>query len=364
MPMWQAKGLAHAACPQITGKPTCLVLIESKGGINLTVAGWTPSDIQNRYNLPSSSKGSGQIVAIVDAYDNPNVASDLAAYRSEFDLGTAHFKKYNQEGKKRNYPSGNSMWGPEIDLDVEMVSATCPKCTIYLIEANGADEIDLDTAEAEAVKLGAHIISNSWICPGSNSCVDSSDFDTKGVVYLAASGDSGYNENGNPESLPTVVSVGGTVLSGGPSGWSETVWEFAGGGCSSNGGSSGEPKPSWQHDPDCTYRTDADVSAVAWNVAEYDTYGGEGGWVTVGGTSVATPINAGVFGLAGNASSQDAAKKFWTLKEKSVRNELHYISSGADGSCGDAYLCTAGTKQFGDYSGPAGWGTPNGIKAY
>ena len=93
-----------------------------------------------------------------------------------------------------------------------MVSAVCPNCTIYLVEANNADSSDLDIAEKEAVKLGAHIISNSWINYGSNNADDPSAFDQPGVLHLAASGDFGYNENGNPETLATVVSVGGTQL--------------------------------------------------------------------------------------------------------------------------------------------------------
>ena len=359
MPQWQAKGLARPACPQVVGIPTCQALIQSKSGISPLVSGWAPVDFQTRYNLPSSTKGSGQIVAIVDAYDNPNVATDLAAYRSNFGLGTATFKKYNQNGQQSNYPQGSTGWGVEIDLDVEMVSAVCPLCTIYLIEANGADTNDLDTAEAEAVTLGAHIISNSWICYGSNSCVDSTKFATPGVLYLAASGDAGYNENGNPESLGNVVSVGGTVLSKTGSNYSETAWSDAGGGCSNNGGGTGITKPSWQHDASCTYRTDSDVAAVAWNVAEYDTYG-EGGWFTVGGTSVASPLISGVYALAGNASSQTAAKQIWKLKNKKKKKFLHDITTGSNGSCGGSYLCT-GVK---GYDGPTGWGTPNGIKAF
>ena len=359
----QVKGYGQPACAQVVGRPTCLALIQSKSGISPAVAGWAPIDFQTRYNLPSGTKGSGQIVAIVDAYDNPDVAADLAVYRSNFGLGTANFTKYNQKGQTSNYPSGNSNWGVEIDLDVEMVSAVCPNCTIYLIEANSSNSSDLDASEAEAVKLGAHIVSNSFICYDSNSCDDVSDFDTPGVVYLAGSGDGGYNQNGNPESFASVVSVGGTNLLKSGSTYNETIWHGAGGGCSSNGGSSGVAKPSWQHDPDCTYRTTADVAAVASGVAEYDSYS-YGGWFTVGGTSVATPMTAGVFALAGNASSQNAGEKFWKLKKKKRNKELHYISSGNDGTCGSEYLCQAGTNQFGTYSGPGGWGTPNGLKAY
>jgi subtilase family serine protease len=247
-----------------------------------------------------------------------------------------------------------------------MVSAVCPKCTIYLIEANGADSGDLDTAEKTAVTLGAHIISNSWICYGSNSCVDPTAFNTSGVVYLAASGDFGYNQNGNPESLATVVSVGGTQLAKTGSKYSETVWNGAGGGCSSNGGSSGVTKPSWQHDPSCTWRTDSDVASEAGcspGVAEYDSYG-YGGWIQECGTSAASPLNAGVFALAGNASTQNAGSEFWKVIRHFRHPHLHNIFVGNNGSCGGSYLCTAGTHQFQSYNGPTGWGSPKGAGLY
>ncbi len=173
------------------------------------------------------------------------------------------------------------------------------------------------------------------------------------MVYLAASGDDGYNQNGAPEALANVVSVGGTIISKNGSTYSETVWTDAGSGCAT-----GITKPSWQHDTGCTYRTDSDVSAVAQFVAEYDSL--DGGWFTVAGTSVASPLTAAVFGLAGNASSQNAAKNFWTLKKKKYKKELHDITSGSNGSCGGSYLCT-GVK---GYDGPTGWGTPNGVKAF
>ncbi len=140
-----------------------------KPAMSPAAAGWAPADLQARYKLPSSTKGSGQIVAIVDAYDNPNVASDLATYRSNYDLGTANFTKYNQQGKTGNYPQGNTGWGIQIDLDVEMVSASCPLCTIYLIEANSADGSDLAASVREAVKLGVHIVNTSWGCAGSDA---------------------------------------------------------------------------------------------------------------------------------------------------------------------------------------------------
>ncbi len=323
------------------------------------VAGWAPSDLQAAYNLPSSSKGSGQIVAIVMAYDNPNVASDLATYRSYFGLPAANFYKYNQTGQQGNYPMGSTNWGVEIDLDVEMVSASCPNCTIYLVEANTNSISDFETAEAEAVTLGAHILSNSWICYGTfaDCGTRQSYFDTPGVTYVAAGGDHGYGAN-TPSAFGSVVSVGGTVLAKSGSKYKEVVWTGTGAGCAS-----GVTKPSWQHDPGCTYRTANDVAAVASDVAEYDSYG-YADWMTAGGTSVATPLIAGIYGLAGNASSQDAGKKFWTLTKQQRKKDLRVISEGSDGGCGGSYLCTAGTGQYQTYSGPSGWGSPNGIGAF
>ncbi|MGC2405343.1 MAG: S8 family serine peptidase [Candidatus Cybelea sp.] len=352
------------ACPAHRTQPRCLVLVHT--GVTGNVVGWTAPNLESAYSLTNAvgSKGSGQIVAIVDAYDNPNVAADLAKYRARFGLPRANFTKYNQNGQQSNYPAPDSSWGIEIDLDVEMASAACPNCTIYLIEANKDNAGDAETAEAEAVTLGAHIVSNSWGC-SSNTCVRSSYFNTPGVTYVAAAGDNGYGTMA-PMAFASVVAAGGTVLSrgGGERGWSEVVWPDSGAGCAF-----GVTKPSWQHDPDCSSRTANDVSAVAVGVAEYDSYA-YGGWITVDGTSISSPFIAGLFGLAGNATSQNGARTFWNRKHEH-RADLNHVTVGnVVGSCYASYLCVAGTRQYRtrgrprDYSGPTGWGTPNGIGAF
>ena len=141
--------------------------------------------------------------------------------------------------------------------------------------------------------------------------------------------------------MQRVVSVGGTLLSKNGSIYSEIVWPDTGGGCATE-----VAKPSWQHDPGCSERTTNDVAAVAWNVAEYDTYG-NGGWILSAARAFATPIIAGAFALAGNATKQDGGKIFWTLTEKKLQEDLHVISSGTD-DCPPrlrgSYLCTAGTE--------------------
>jgi subtilase family serine protease len=359
VPQWQALNLAHRACPEAgPGEVQCDLLILNKSPQNKE-PGWGARDIEAAYNLPSLSKGVGQIVAVVDVGDNPNVASDLAVYRSHYGLPKAKFYKYNQDGQQSHYPKPNPSWGAEIDLDVDMVSASCPNCTIYLIEANRFfNSTDIDKAETEAVKLGAHIINNSFEC--SAHCFQPKAFGAPGVTYVASAGDSAYFA-AEPSRFGSVVSVGGTLLSKRGSIYSEVVWPDTGGGCARD-----VTKPSWQHDPGCSGRTANDVAAVAWIVAEYDSYS-YSGWLVAGGTSIAAPIVAGAFALAGNADKQDGGKIFWTLTDKQRQEDLHVISSGSNGCprrLRGSYLCTAGTDEFGTYSGPSGWGTPNGIGAF
>jgi subtilase family serine protease len=364
VPQWQARNLAHRACPERrAGTAQCELLILNKSA-QFNERAWGAADIEAAYHLPSSSKGSGQIVAIVVAYDNPRVAKDLAVYRRHYRLPAAKFFKYNQDGQQRHYPKGDPGWGIEIDNDVDFVSASCPNCTIYLVESNSNDASDTEAAEAEAVKLGAHIVSNSFQCYGSLDCGDpnyANYFDTPGVTYVAAAGDDGYGV-GAPMAFASVVSAGGTLLSRSGSTYSEVVWPDTGGGCVA-----AITKPSWQHDPGCSGRTANDVAAVAWDVAIYDTYDAPG-WFGVAGTSIATPIVAGAFALAGNATKQDGGRTFWTLTKNGLKKDLHVISSGTDSYCpaslSGSYLCTAGTGQYNTYAGPTGWGTPNGVGAF
>lgn len=354
-----------AVCPDVLpGNAQCLALLRTDITPSTnppTLAGLTPADFQSAYKLPSSTKGATQVVAIVDAYDNPAVAADLGVYRSKFGLPKANFTKYNQDGQTKKYPTPDTTWGLEEDLDVQMVSASCPNCTIYLVEADSNSATNLEKAEAQAVKLGAHIVSNSWICYGLNDCDDSTYFDTPGVVYLAAAGDDGYG-TGGPMALGNVVAVGGTTLSKaeGKRGWLETAWTDTGSGCAS-----GITKPSWQNDPDCTYRMANDVAADAdpsTGAAVYDTFG-FGGWLVDGGTSLSTPLIAGVFALAGNATSQHGGQTFWENKHEK-KTALYYVTSGNNGSCSPSYFCTDGTREYRNYGGPTGWGTPNGIGAF
>ena len=160
-----------------------------------------------------------------------------------------------------------------------------------------------------------------------------------------------------PAASQYVTAVGGTSLKRSTStrGWSETVWGGAGSGCSAY-----ETKPAWQTDNGCTRRTVADVSAVAdpyTGVAVYDSlrYQGYAGWMVFGGTSVAAPVVASVYALAGNASAVNYGA--FPYANSSALND---VTSGSNGSCGGGYLCTAKAG----YDGPTGLGTPIGAAAF
>ncbi|MDQ6614328.1 MAG: S53 family peptidase [Actinomycetota bacterium] len=356
-------GTEHLCTTPKPGFRACLALrrVTGPGQVSpLAVSGYGPADIQGAYKLPAGS-GSGRTVAIVDAYDLPTAESDLSTYRSNFGLPactTANgcFRKINQNGGTTP-PAADSGWGGEIALDIDMVSAACPQCKILLVEASSASNANLGTAVNQAASQpGVVAISNSYGGPESSSDTssDNSYYKHTGIAVTASSGDSGYGTS-YPADSPYVTAVGGTSLtpSSNSRGWTETVWNGAGSGCSTF-----EAKPSFQHDTGCTRRTMADVSAVAdpnTGVAVYDTYQSPG-WQVYGGTSASSPIVASVFTMA-----TPAAPGVYPVQYPYANpGALFDVTSGSNGSCSPAYLCTATPG----YDGPTGLGTPNGVAAF
>ena len=334
-------------------------MVNSQFHPNSGPAGYHPADLQSAYELPSSSAGAGQTIAIVDAFDDPNAESDLGVYRSTFGLsacttGNGCFDKVNQNGGK-TYPSPDPGWSEEISLDLDMVSAVCPNCHILLVEANDNSFANLGAAVNEAATLGANAISNSYSGGefSGETSIQSSYYTHPGVAITASSGDGGYGV-GIPAGFNTVTAIGGTSLSKANNnrGWHETAWSGAGSGCSAY-----ISKPSWQHDKGCSRRTVADASAVAdpaTGVSVYDTYQ-QSGWLVFGGTSVSSPMIAAVFGLAGNSSSINTGYLY-----SHVTGNFHDVKTGSNGSCGGSYLCTAKKG----YDGPTGLGTPKGVGGF
>ncbi len=357
------------ACgPAMPGHARCFAKLATgaesgRAGATGTLAGgYGPAALRGAYSLPSGAKGAGQTVAVVAAYDHPDAEADLARYRANFNLppctaADGCFRKVNQRGGGAP-PRPDLDWALEISLDLDMVSAVCPRCRILLVEADTSNLLDLGVAVRRAVALGATVVSNSYGAPESWAVKRfNADFHHPGHAITAATGDSGYGLY-FPASSQYVTAVGGTTLtrSSNGRGWSESVWSGGGSGCSKI-----FPKPAWQADNRCAKRTVADVSAVsdpATGVAIYHSYGtgGMGGpWLVAGGTSVAAPIVAGIFALAGEAGSVHRTSRPYRHPES-----LHDVTSGANGSCRPSYLCTAKAG----YDGPSGLGTPNGSGAF
>lgn len=365
---------AQAACPPASaGYVRCFALARP-GGIQHRLGaaaaqslpvGYGPADLQSAYNLPSSG-GGGQLIAIVDAFDDPNAEADLAVYRQTYGLPpctTANgcFSKVNQQGLAGSYPSSDPSggWETEESLDLDMVSASCPACHIILVEANDNSIPNLAAAEDAAAGFSPTAISNSY---GADEFAGMDAFapayNHPGMAITVSSGDAGFGPAQFPAVLSSVIAVGGTSLLHNPEGsrdWTETAWSGASSGCSAF-----VAKPAWQQDRLCSMRTVADVSAVAdpnTGVAVYDTVPvfGRTGWEVVGGTSASSPLIAGVIGLAGNGG---IAPSF--IYTHTHPHTLYDVAAGSNGFCGGTYLCTA--KQ--GYDGPTGLGTPDGTGAF
>jgi subtilase family serine protease len=357
----------HSCATAQAGHASCTALVRSDVATSakslraeaLAPSGLSPANLQSAYKLPSSTAGSGQTVAIVDAYNAPNAEADLATYRSQYGLPpctTANgcFKKVDQNGGT-SYPRTDAGWAQEISLDVDMVSAVCPNCKIVLVEAASNSFANLGTAVNTAARL-ANVISNSYGGSDASDATYGSYYNHPGKAITVSSGDAGYGAE-YPASSHYVTAVGGTSLktASNTRGWTETAWNKAGSGCSSyNTALTGQAGLTG-----CSRRAVADVSAVAdpaTGVAVYDStaYQGQSGWMIFGGTSVAAPIIGGVYGLAGNAASVDNNYPY------SHSGSLFDVTSGSNGSCTTTKWCNAGTG----WDGPTGLGTPNGTGAF
>jgi len=361
----QAHAHKRVCAVPVAGRAACdaLVVTDARSGRPLATtsytSGYRPDQLNAVYG-PFNDVAPPPTVAVVDAYANPNAAADLAAYRTRFNLGTASLTQVNQSGDPIDTVAGNVGWGQEEMLDLEMVSAICPGCSILYVGADSASFSDLAAAVTTAKNLGAKVISNSYggsEFPGETSW---DNWNISGVAVTISSGDSGYGAQ-FPAASADAIAVGGTTLALNSDGKraTETVWSGAGSGCSAY-----VAKPTWQHDSGCSRRTVADVAAVAdpkTGVAVYDSYGSTGGanWYVFGGTSVAAPLVGAIYARDGipTTSSGYPVEAAYTNSDG-----LFDVTSGSNGRCSTkrstttAYLCTG----VAGYDGPTGWGTPKG----
>lgn len=293
--------------------------------------------------------GGGQVIALVNAYDDPNAEADLGTFSAAFGLPactTANgcFTKIMAAGT----PPDTRGWTNEIAIDIQWAHSIAPAAKILLVEAKSQRNADMYTAVDLAVANGATVVSMSW---GSDEAMNEATFDSHfevtGVTFVAASGDTGHGVS-YPAASPYVVGVGGTTLTITSNGtWiSETAWNDSGGGLSAY-----EPEPAYQAGVQTTgQRGVPDVAYdgnPATGVPSYNSYDCAGacatGWTQWGGTSIGTPEWAALFAIA-NAERVAVGKATLTepqtLLYPDAEADYHDITSGENGNCGAQ--CTAG----------------------
>jgi PKD domain len=429
----------HATCFALVRVPVAASVAASVGAQPYTrndgatksgpAGGLTPEQLASAYDYDPTEGGTGQTVAIVDAYDDPNIEADLGKFDENYKLPectTANgcFTKVGQTGSTTLLPEADKEgWSGEISLDVETVHGVCEKCKILLVEVDEETFSDLAAGVDEAVSLGATEVSNSY--GGPEEAVDEAAYNHPGVVITASAGDQGYYDwdvvsegeaaparPDTPASLPSVVAVGGTSLKLETNGTreSESVWNDSGrpshpeelkqyaatgGGCSTlfTAPSWQQDVPGWANTACGTKRLNNDISAVADPYTGFDIYdsyncgksceeAGVGkGWVTIGGTSLSSPLIASLYALAGGSGgvSYPALTLYGHLGQSSL---LYDVTEGGNGFCDGEAVGPCGeptiNEEFGDidcegttacdaapgFDGPSGVGTPAGLGAF
>jgi hypothetical protein len=303
--------------------------------------GYDPAQIRHAYGFDQitfgtvAGDGSGQTIAIVDAYDDPNILKDLHVFDSTFGLPDPVFTKATPQG----HTKANASWAGEISLDVEWAHAIAPGANILLVEAASASLGNLlDAVSYANSQKGVVAVSMSW---GGGEFSSELSFDsfftTPGITYTAASGDSPGASW--PSTSPNVISVGGTTLPLDTAGdyptGNETGWSSSGGGTSAY-----ESLPSYQSGvtgtstratPDVAFDADPNTGvAIYVTVAQF----GQTGWFQVGGTSLGAPAWAALVAIAdqgrGAGASLSSTQTLATLYAN--QGDFHDITSGTSGS--------------------------------
>jgi hypothetical protein len=342
--------------------------------------------------------GSGQRIAVIDAYtpaENPSMlSSDLAQFSQRYGLpaGTVSFQFPVPTTADLNVSGTNSGWNLEDALDVEWAHAAAPGATIEMVfSPNGGAglyfAIDWVVAEGEA-----NVISMSWgepevgifnpqaPPPCTSACNASSDGSfaildpvlelaaSEGITAFAASGDCGSADGTRgvavnfPASDAFVTGVGATNLSlsstgayGGESGWGGNGSGASASGCENQGGSGGGfsilPRPWWQTGEGTVPsggRGVPDVAMVGGAASPVGIYYSGGSFTSVAGTSVGTPIWAGIGATADQAAGADLGwlnpSLYHILGNSNYTQDFHEVTSGSNG-----------------YAAHAGWNPVTGI---
>jgi hypothetical protein len=338
-----------------------------------TPPGYSPIQIADAYGINNisfsgtSGNGAGETIAIVVAYDNPNLVdtgssgfanSDLHNFDVAFGLpDPPSFTKVDQTGGT-NYPTENDGWANEAALDVEWTHAIAPEANIVLVEANSTNLSDLiEGAASYAASIpSVSVVTMSFAV---DEFYGETDYDSylttpsghQGVTFLAASGDNG-DVGGYPAYSPDVVAVGATTLNlSGDTYVSESGLNTSGGGISQY-----ESKPSYQfgETKSSEYRTIPDVAINGdknTGLSVYDSLNGGSStpWYKIGGTSASTPVWAALVAIANQGRAKESLGTLngltQTLPELYSLNgsDFHDITTGSNGlSAGTGYDLVTG----------------------
>lgn len=367
------------------------------------LACYTPAEIRKAYNIPSSYTGTGQTIAIVDAYGSPTVQSDLHVFDTEFGLPDPTLNVIYPSGQPAfNVNNGNEVgWAEETSLDVQWSHAIAPNATIDLVVAPSNDGNALNNAEQYVVNtLKPDVMSMSFGSPeaaikggGNNIQLQQSEAiyqaaKQENITVIAAAGDWGASNSTfgyttpnalYPASSPNVLGVGGTDLFTGGTGAykSETVWNdsipsLCPFGCDYGvfGATGGAPSsifsaPAYQQGvTGFNMRTTSDV---AYNASVYTAVmvylgflgSSNDGFYFFGGTSEGAPQWAGIVALADQAAGTQLGflnPSLYAIGANALEygNDFHDVTVGNNDLNG-----TPGFNAGTGYDLPTGLGSPN-----
>ncbi|HEX3996961.1 MAG TPA: pre-peptidase C-terminal domain-containing protein [Pirellulales bacterium] len=409
--MLSAQGLTEQAYTTVALANPLGTASPATGSASPPSAAYTPAEIESVYDFDQvafaggtiQGNGAGQTIALIDAYNDPDIQADLTTFDSAFGItAPPTFTVEGQTGSTTQLPStptpgSNNDWSLEISLDVEWAHALAPDAKILLVESNSSSLTDLFAAVSTAANTpGVDVISMSFGASEFNGeASDDSIFTTPsghlggaattggtelagGITFVSSAGDAG-SPGGYPAYSPNVLSVGGTTLNPNPNApptylapsgtySSETVWDNSSSSATGGGISVYEPEPSYQDS--VVPSSDSDVNNVAYRampdvsfdanpntgvavVNSFD-YGSGAGWVQVGGTSLGAPSWAAIIAIADQGRAIDGIGSLngatQTLPDiySMPSNAFHDITGGSNGT----YSATVG------YDLVTGRGTP------
>ena len=342
----------------------------------------TPQILHNAYRLPCKPGGTTvQAVCPQPAAFDPQTIAVTAGdgYSGGMSALESDFAKYNQ---KYGLPActqangclkaigptaaGTGGWDVEIALDVEAAHTICQTCKILVSFADPNTGDLAGAVDAAARQSGVAAVSNSWGVTDTNDYSDTDNlFEHPGVAILVGDGDIGVypvDQNDWPSSIPGIVAVSGTTLLTNSDGSlsTETVWAGSGGGCSTlkNAPAWQTSLPNWSGVGCGSKRSEGDISAVGDpNSGILDYY--DGILQLIGGTSLSSPLVAGMYGLAG-VPIPSGTYGSQLLYQHASSSNVFDITQGNDCTSITTVHCTSGPG----FDMPSGLGAPRGLSVF